>query len=316
MAETTKLRDPWLVAVWPGMGNVAVGAGGYLVEQLGARAVHELPAGDLFDLQHIEVKQGIAGPGRLPRCMVFEWTDPGERHDLLIFVGEAQPASGGGALCRRLLDYAAGRGVTRLFTFAAMATQLQPTTTPRVFGVATEPDMLRELEDEGVEVLTDGQISGLNGVLLAVGADRGVTGVCLLGELPFFAVGVPNPGASRAALDVFARLAGIHLDLTALGEQAEAVNQHLLELVERMRTAAREESAADDEEFPVTEVASGTDDNDGPALDEATSRHIEALFDAAGKDRTRAFRLKEELDRLGAFDRYEDRFLDLFRKGE
>ena len=79
--------------------------------------------------------------------------------------------------------------------------------------------------------------------MLAVGADRGISGVCLLGELPFFAVGVPNPGASKAALDVFARLAGIDLDLSDLDQQAEAVNQHLLELVERMRRAAREESA-------------------------------------------------------------------------
>ena len=123
-------------------------------------------------------------------------------------------------------------------------------------------------------------------------------------------------GASKAALDVFARLAGIHLDLSDLDQQAEAVNQHLLELVERMRKAAREESAADDEEFPVAETASGTDDDDAPDLDDATARHIETLFAAAENDRSRAFRLKEELDRLGAFDRYKDRFLDLFRKGE
>jgi hypothetical protein len=42
--------------------------------------------------------------------------------------------------------------------------------------------------------------------------------------------------------------------------------------------------------------------------------HINELFDAAGKDRSKAFELKRELDRLGLFKEYEDRFLDLFQK--
>lgn len=34
MAEEMKLNDPWLVAVWPGMGNVALNAGVYLLAKL------------------------------------------------------------------------------------------------------------------------------------------------------------------------------------------------------------------------------------------------------------------------------------------
>ena len=32
-----ELRDPWLVAVWPGMGGIAQIAGQFLVRELGAR---------------------------------------------------------------------------------------------------------------------------------------------------------------------------------------------------------------------------------------------------------------------------------------
>jgi hypothetical protein len=38
------------------------------------------------------------------------------------------------------------------------------------------------------------------------------------------------------------------------------------------------------------------------------------LFDAARQDRAKAFELKQELDRLGRFAEYEDRFLDLFKR--
>jgi len=51
-----------------------------------------------------------------------------------------------------------------------------------------------------------------------------------------------------------------------------------------------------------------------PRLGPGDRKRIEALFDQAAKDRSKAFELKQELDRLGVFKEYEDRFLDLFRK--
>lgn len=327
MADETELRDPWLIAVWPGMGNVAVGAGAYLAEQLGANLVHELPASNLFDIKHVEVKQGLARVGRLPRSMFFQWKDPAGKHDLLIFIGEAQPATGGYSLCQRLLDYALSRGVTRIITFAAMATQLHPTDDPRVFGVATDHDTLQEVRDLDAEILAEGQIGGLNGVLLAAGVERHRSGLCLMGELPFFAAGVPNPKASMAVLNIFCKLAGVTIDMTRIEEQAKSVEQGLLELLEKMKEAARQQSESDDEGFTVPEFAQPRDDepkkdepekknNNGPKLDYKTRRKIEDMFEEAARDRTKAFQLKQELDRLGVFKQYEDRFLDLFKKAD
>ena len=39
------------------------------------------------------------------------------------------------------------------------------------------------------------------------------------------------------------------------------------------------------------------------------------MFEAAELDRTKAYELKSELDRLEVFQEYEDRFLDLFKQG-
>ncbi|HTI51366.1 MAG TPA: hypothetical protein VL475_10460, partial [Planctomycetaceae bacterium] len=51
-------------------------------------------------------------------------------------------------------------------------------------------------------------------------------------------------------------------------------------------------------------------------LSAADEKRIEKLFEQAAKDRSMAFELKQELDRLGAFKDYEDRFLDLFKTKE
>lgn len=320
MDETKPLRDPSLVAVWPGMGNVAIGAGAYLIAKLNASLVAEIPSEGVFDLTSIDVKEGLAKASRVPRSMFFEWRNPAERgRDVLIFVGEAQPPANGYVFCHRLIEYAQQRGVKRLFTFAAMATQLHPTSQPRVFGAATDAGGIDELRRHEVLPLKGGQISGMNGILLAAGAEQNIRGVCLLGELPFFAVGVPNPKASQAVLEAFASIADIEIDFADLRPQIESVEQSLLQMLEKMQAAAREQGQElNVDEARVDEHAQerveGESHPAASALDAGALRRIEELFAAAEKDRANAMRLKQELDRLNVFKEYEDRFLDLFTK--
>lgn len=315
MASSGEPQGPWLIAAWPGMGSVAIGANAYLVDKLQAGLVHEIQAGDAFDIQHVEIKQGIARAGRMPRSMFFEFAAPNAQRDLLIFIAEAQPSNGGLAYCHQLLDYAMQRGVERVYTFAAMATQLHPSDDPRVFGVATDRDLLQQLQELEVEVLDEGQISGLNGVLLVAAHERGVPAACLMGELPYFAAGVPNPKASMAALEVFSTLTGIEIDFTDLERQSKGIEKGLLELMEKMRDEARD----NDEGFSIPEYSadeSAEEEKTPPALDFTTRNRIEAMFEGARQDRAKAFKLKKELDRLGVFSEYEDRFLDLFKQAE
>ena len=103
MADELQLHHPWLVAVWPGMGHVALNAGIYLLAKLGMKLIAEFEAADLFDVDHVEVKDGLIQPGRRPRNRLFVWTDPNKKHDLVVFLGEAQPPLGKFAFCRQLI---------------------------------------------------------------------------------------------------------------------------------------------------------------------------------------------------------------------
>jgi len=53
MPEIPKLNHPWFVAAWPGMGNVAITAGYYLLAKLGMHVIAEYEAADLFDVEHV-----------------------------------------------------------------------------------------------------------------------------------------------------------------------------------------------------------------------------------------------------------------------
>jgi proteasome assembly chaperone (PAC2) family protein len=310
MPDEGRLTKPWLVAAWPGMGHVAVSAGYYLMAKLGMHLLADFPAQELFDVEHVEVKGGIVRTGHLPRSRFFAWRDPSGRHDLVVLIGEAQPPLGKYAFCRRLIEYAQGLGVERVFTFAAMGTQMHPGDDARVFGAATDEAGLAELRKHGLEVIEDGQISGLNGVLLGAAAEAGLRGACLLGEMPHVFAQLPFPKASQAVLEAFATIAGIEIDLTELSEQAREMEQRLGELLAQMQQALGQQMP------PTEEEAVGHEPADVERFGPEDERHIEALFARAASDRSAAYELKRELDRLGVYREYEDRFLDLFKKPE
>jgi proteasome assembly chaperone (PAC2) family protein len=334
------LSDPWLIAAWPGMGGVALLAGTYLLEKLGAVPVAQVLPDAYFDVQQVKVKDGLVLPAELPRSTLYAWKDPTGRRDLVIFTSDAQPSAQGYAFCEELLGTAQELGVRRIVTFAAMATPSHPLSLPRVFGVATHASVREELRGLRVELLSEGEISGLNGVLLAAGAARGIPGACLLGEFPYFASTVPNPKPAASVLRVFAALARLEVDMGEIDEQAEVVEDRLLELLERLQRSpdppvvhpppepwaqadpfvAREtetdvEAALARSNEVVASDDDDDDDDDDDAVDRDTARRIDALFEAAKVDRDKAFELKAELDRRGVFKQYEDRFLDLFRGG-
>lgn len=307
MSEKLALTKPWLVAVWPGMGHVAIGAGYYLMAKLEMHMLAEFSAHELFEVEHVEVRGGLVHTGRLPRSRLLVWVDPNRRRDIIVFIGEAQPPRGKYVFCRKLIEYALELAVERVFTFAAMPTQMHPKHDSRVFGAAADEDSLAQLRRLELEILEDGYIGGLNGVLLGVAAESRLRGACLLGEIPHIFTQIPFPKASLAVLEVFTTIADIEIDFAELREQVRTVEQNVDELIANLQRASKQQMQAEDE-TPSVEPA------EEEGLSPEDEQRIEELFERAKQDRSKAYELKRELDRLHAFREYEDRFLDLFAK--
>lgn len=317
--EEQAFADPWLVAVWPGMGQVAVSAGYYLMAKLEMYLLAELPQHDFFDIDHIDVKKGLVKKGRVPCSRLFVHKDPARQRDIIVLIGEAQPVSGKYAFCRRLVDVARELGVQRVFTFAAMATQMHPAEDARVLAATTDQEGLNELHRLEVDPLEDGQIGGLNGILLAAAAEQGLQGTCLLGEMPHIFAHLPFPKASLAVLKVFTMIADIDLDTRELADQARQMEERLGELLDELKRIARSSDRLESEPPVVDEQPENREffpeELDAEA-ENNTRELIERLFLKARQDRSHAYELKHELDRLGLYREYEDRFLDLFKRLE
>jgi proteasome assembly chaperone (PAC2) family protein len=288
------------------MGGVAISAGYYLMAKLGMHLLIEFPAAEFFEVEQIDVKDGLILNKRLPRSRLFLWNDPKHEHDLIVFIGEAQPPIRGGAFCRKLIEQAKTLSVRRVFTFAAMATQMRPKHDSRVFSAAIDRETLATFKQLDLLPLENGTISGLNGVLLAMAANSGLPGGCLLGEIPNVFSQIPFPKASLAVLESFCIMSGIELDFTELRSHAETVEQTLENFLTRMENAV--------EQTEPKPSATREAETKSPRAGSKDRQLLEQLFVEARKDRSRAYELKQELDRLGLFNEFEDRFLDLFRE--
>ena len=161
----------------------------------------------------------------------------------------------------------------------------------------------------------------------AAAGEVGIVAACLLGEMPFFAARTPNPKAARAVVQLFGRLAGIPLSGVELEREIQVMEKRQIAQFDKLRRASEgpegqefvrglgaflEQAAGMDAEG-ASEEGEEIEGVDATGLGRETLARIEALFEAAAADRSRATELKQVLDAHGVFRDYEDRFLDLFR---
>ncbi|MBD3676176.1 MAG: PAC2 family protein [Planctomycetaceae bacterium] len=308
MMDTNKSDTPnWLVAVWPGMGSVAMTAGYYLLSKLGMSQTGEYSPIEFFDIGHVKVHRGLIRLGQRPRTRFFSWRNPSTEPDLVVLFGESQESDRRYLFARNLIEQAKSLGVQRIFTFAAMATEMHPETESRVFAAATDEESLQMLNGHDVIFLDDGHIGGMNGIMLGAAQEAGLSGICLLGEMPHIFAQFPFPKASLAVLKVFNSLAGVEMDLSELEQQSKKMEQQLGEILSHVEQAISQGETPQEDFLPEPEEPE-------PVLKPEDEKRIEELFEQSKVDRSKAYLLKQELDRLGLFADYEDRFLDLFKQ--
>lgn len=230
--EAPDAEDGILVCGLPGSGYVGKLAADHLVSAFKLKKVAEYSSAT-FPPQVSVKEDGTVDP---PRGELF--FAPGKKgKNLFVFTADAQPTNSEGEyeLSDAVVKFAKKCGVKKVYTLAAYITgSFSPS--PKVYGAGTSKGMTDSLTENGVTLMKDGGISGMNGLLIGVAALRGLEGACLLGETSGYVV---DAGASKAVLELLAKVVGLPIDTSQLKEKAEET-QKLISQLQAMAEQSRE----------------------------------------------------------------------------
>jgi uncharacterized protein len=305
-----RLKKPFMICAWPGMGDVAFKAALHLIDTLKAEEFASIRPEEFFYLTGSVVQEGVISLPELPYNTFYYWKDKGGAHDLIIFVSNAQPDLIRAEEYSRLLNLVARKyHVERMIGFAAMPQPIDHTQMPGVWFTATSQSLKEELRGFNLNVLNEGQVSGMNGLFLAVAKSEGIEGFCLLGEIPLYTIQIENPKASYAVLEAFCRITGLTVELTPLLEHAQSMEGEINKLLEYLKVSPPAGPIGDDEIERIKKTLGQL-----TKLPVSVKERIDKLFDDARHDLSKANELKRELDKWNVYKEYEDQFLDLFKK--
>ena len=306
-----RLRKPYLVVAWPGMGEVAFKAASFLVEQLKAQEFASINPEDFFYLAGSVVQNGLLSAPELPQGRFFYWKNKGAENDLIVFLSNAQPdLARAESYSKGIIQVAKNFRVDTVVSFASMPQAIDHTQASNVWFAATSAELAANLKKLNLNTLAEGQISGMNGLFLGIAKREGFKGFCLLGEIPLYTIQIENPKASSAVLKVLAEILEVQLDLSGLLTQAQVMEGEINKLLDYLKLGSQVAGPIGEEDVEKIKKTL----NQLTKLPISAKDRIEQLFDQVKSDISKAGQLKAELDKWNAYKEYEDRFLDLFKK--
>jgi len=272
----------------------------------------KLEAYRFFKPAAVLVEKGIINIPTIPAGFFYYYK--GKNYpDIILFLGEAQPPlEYAEPLSAAIVNFVKRYKVKQMFTFAAKPEPIEHKSNSNVWVASTHTETLEELGKFSLKVLGEGQISGLNGIILGVAKKKGIKGVCLLGEIPFYTVQIENPKATVSILKVISKYLKINLNLSSLIERGKFIEGEIDKLLTYLKGENSQSRPTPLNEEDIDKIKK--DLAAYTKLPQSARKKIENLFKDAEKDIALANKLKDILDHWNVYKEYEDRFLDLFRK--
>lgn len=238
-----RLKGPVFVEGLPGIGHVGKLAAQHLVDSGKATLWLTIHSVDFPP----QVAVGDDGVIRLLKAEVWTLPAKGRSPGLVVMTGDAQPLTGQGQheLVEAVLDRLAPLGCKELYTLGGYGTGSR-VAKPEVLAAVTDKATAARLKKLGLKRPSEdnpgGGIIGASGLFLGLGALRGMSGACLMGETNGYLV---DPKAARAVLAALGKCIGRDLDTAGLEDTASELDRITAQLSESMSAASAAREGTD-----------------------------------------------------------------------
>ena len=140
-------------------------------------------------------------------------------NDLILLTGDSQPVVPGSEylLSEQLLDLITKFKISNIFSLASYVTGTF-VNEPKIYGTATNPEIVKSFRSFNISTLDNGNITGMNGLILGLGKLRGIEGTCLLGETSGYVI---DAKASKNLLEILNKILGIKIDMEEINRRSK-----------------------------------------------------------------------------------------------
>ncbi len=234
VVEKLDVKDPIVVTGFPGVGLVGTIASAHIVNEYKLEPIGFVESDKLPPVATL--MDGVA----VPPIRVYQMVDNG-----IVLVQSDVPISQEIAydLVTSIVNWVSNINARKLYSLAGVATFEGKN---RVFGAATNKDLLEEIRDN-VEIFTTGTITGAAGSLLNECVMKKYPGLILLGETYG---SNPDPRAAAEIVKVLNKIFALNVNTERLIEEAEYIEAQMQKLADQTRAEEEKESSTK-EEFPM-----------------------------------------------------------------
>ncbi len=224
IVETGKfdLKNPLLIEGFPGIGLVGTISASYLAEKLGMELMGYLVS-DKFPPITAVHNYAPLYPARIYKS---------KKHNLIVLFSEfVIPISIVHKLAHAIVEWSAKRKIKQIISLGGIGLKGEQET---VFGIASQPDLTKMLEKNGVKLIKEGATTGVSGVLLAECAAKNVPAISLLAEAK------PNyldPRGAALVLDAVKKITGLPIDTKELVKEADSIETKIKDIIENAKDA-------------------------------------------------------------------------------
>ena len=171
----------------------------------------------------VQLNQSINGLPQSPDSSLQSTTTaasyPLSSKDLILLTGDSQPVVPGSeyVLSEQILDLITKFKISNIYSLASYVTGTF-VNDPKIYGTATNPEIVKSFRAFNISTLDNGNITGMNGLILGLGKLRGIEGICLLGETSGYVI---DAKASKNLLEILNNVLGIHINMDEMNKRSK-----------------------------------------------------------------------------------------------
>lgn len=222
--ETGKfdLKNPLLIEGFPGIGLIGTISASYIAEKLGMEQIGYMVSEKFPPITAVHNYEPLY-PARIYKS---------KKHNLIVLFSEfVVPISVVHKLAHAIVEWSMKRKIKQIISLGGIGMKGEQDT---VFGIASQPQLTKMLEKNGIKLIKEGATTGVSGVMLAECAARKVPAISLLAEAK------PNyldPKGAALVLNAVKKITGLPIDTRELVKEADTIETKIKEIIENAKDA-------------------------------------------------------------------------------